>query len=313
MKEVEDDRMEVDSGGLDDAVVDHLDSAITSCISILDTLLQRDSVDIERQISTTVVSLISHVTMKAFPTYLTLVNPTIVSPRHPIYAPNPVQKFVDPRATISLLLLGRSRGDLREVHDASDRSVKLTNSKNASISTQDHRRFTASEFVLGRFHSDASSMMRSEQMSAGIGDQSSVFPLRGDHEEGSNSWDPRLDAHVLANSAADSPIWLSLLCVGTSDTIWVAMASTLYQHTFLGKSSPVYGLLLDPHEASVSLVVGWLSNPRYPGDLVGARDISFEMRLTYCLASSLYLSVSTHLNAFITVRYADISADTARI
>jgi len=61
---------------------------------------------------------------------------------------------------------------------------------------------------------------------------------------------------VCRESESDS-IDLPLLCVAYKDGIYDAMASGLSQRRFLGVDDPLIGIILNPYDTRLQVVVGW--------------------------------------------------------
>lgn len=131
------------------------------------------------------------------------------------------------------------------------------------------RRMTLSGFCDEGYIEVESALSEDELVSVGSGDSSSVLPLDEAsicYENSEYGSDFVIDEDVLAKhmparegEELRAPL-ASLLCVGTSESIWGTIASSLYQRQALGIEGPIFGILVDEEACTARVLVGWLDH-----------------------------------------------------
>ncbi|KAK0435803.1 uncharacterized protein EV420DRAFT_1652933 [Desarmillaria tabescens] len=158
-----------------------------------------------------------------------------------------------------------SQGVRRHSSDQHDFDSSASESSETPVS--DH--WTASEFCQGFQNRNAESES-AEWCSQGSGDKSSTAPL---DEDVTAKLDPvcKLDPYLIDGSilpdTTRASVLLSLLCVGTPDTIWGMLASTLYQRHVWKMKHPAMGIIIAPAWSKIQLVIAWLDKSDIWNDL----------------------------------------------
>lgn len=220
----------------------YLDAALTTCAFIQEALVD-NSIDLPHIISTHVVAHVRHVILRSMPDTIPLSNPNLVSPRHPIGGPNPLQDFITSSTSVSVLavrpVLPHSHG-LKDAEMLDEDFQDDESDKNTSVSES-----------------------TSESLSSESGEGTNVTPEVERSQRSTNDgghWDAKLNFHVLRESKPSSTIWLSMFCVGKWDNIFCPMASILYQRHSLGVTTPVIGFVLDDETGVLVPLLGWLED-----------------------------------------------------
>ncbi len=160
-------------------------------------------------------------------------------------------------------------------HNSDQRDSDNSDSEASETPVSD--RWTASEFCQGFRNRDAESES-TEWCSQGSGDKSSTAPL---DEDATAKPDPvcKPDPYLVNGSilpdTTRASVLLSLLCVGTDDTIWGMLASTLYQRHVWKMKQPAIGIIIAPSLSKIQLVIAWLDRPNIWNDLVRQSNAIF--------------------------------------
>ncbi len=160
-------------------------------------------------------------------------------------------------------------------HNSDQRDSDNSDSEASETPVSD--RWTASEFCRGFRNRDAESES-TEWCSQGSGDKSSTAPL---DEDATAKPDPvcKPDPYLVNGSilpdTTRASVLLSLLCVGTDDTIWGMLASTLYQRHVWKMKQPAIGIIIAPSLSKIQLVIAWLDRPDIWNDLVRQSNAIF--------------------------------------